>query len=304
MALPRVYLIDSSIYIFRAWHIFDESIVSAEGFPANAVFGFGDFLYQLIRSVKPENIACAFDVSQTNSYRKELYPEYKANRDPAPEELKRQFAWCRQYCNAIGIANYGHERFEADDIIGTLASRFRSLGYAITVISADKDLAQLILGPEDRWWDFAKNQQLDPKGVEQHFGVAPSLIADMLALSGDKIDNIPGIPGVGYTTAARILRKYPSVEAITANIDNISKMKFRGAARVAALVDKNREILPLNKQLTTIYTDLTLDSKPDIRLGTLDSERWIALCSELALSEAQKQRWYRLHEDLKSHVAK
>ena len=183
MPQPRAYLIDSSIYIFRAWYVYDEAITDSQGNPSNAVFGFTDFLYQLIRQKKPEFIACAFDSSQTDSYRKELYPAYKANRDPAPEELKAQFQHCRNFCEALGIAHFGSDRFEADDIIGSLAHRLREQGMAVTIVSADKDLAQLVLGEEDAWWDFARGKVLNHRGVEQHFGVKPAQIADMLALT-------------------------------------------------------------------------------------------------------------------------
>src|SRR5690606_26403065 len=110
MSLPRVYLIDSSIYIFRAWYIFNTSIIDRDGKPANAVFGFTDFLYQLIAQKKPQHIACAFDASQTASYRRELFPEYKANREPAPDDLKHQFARCREFCRAVGIMEFGSDR--------------------------------------------------------------------------------------------------------------------------------------------------------------------------------------------------
>ena len=294
MPLPRAYLIDSSIYIFRAWYVYDESITDSKGDPSNAVFGFCDFLYQLIRQKKPEYIACAFDSSQKESYRKELYPEYKANRDPAPEELKIQFRHCRDFCQALGIANFVSERFEADDIIGSLAHRLREQGMAVTIVSADKDLAQLILGDEDAWWDFARGKVLNHKGVEQHFGVRPEQIADMLALTGDKIDNIPGIPGVGTTTASRILKKYPTVEEVVENVDQIADMKFRGSSRVQALINKHKEILPLSKLLTTIVTDMEFEEEPDISWNGIDDDAFNQMSDLLALSEAMQKRWFEL----------
>jgi DNA polymerase-1 len=294
MALPRVYLIDSSIYIFRAWHIYDTSIIDRDGKPANAVFGFADFLYQFIRQKQPTHIACAFDASQSSSYRRELYPAYKANRDPAPEELKYQFALCREFCRAIGLAEFGSDRFEADDIIGSLAAHYREQGYAVTVVSADKDLAQLVIGPEDQWWDFARGNMLDVKGVKQHFGVYPHQIADMLALSGDKVDNIPGIPGVGYTTAARLLQKFDTMEDLLANIPQVAAMKFRGAARVQALLDSHAHILPLNKQLTTVVTDMAFEDPPDISLRGLDNPVFEQLMDKLAHGSALQQRWLKL----------
>ena len=287
----RVYLIDSSIYIFRAWHVFESGITDRDGRPANAIFGFADFLWQFLRQTGATHLACAFDAAQTDSFRRQLYPAYKANRDPAPEELKYQFARCRELCQALGIAEFGSARFEADDIIGTLAASYRARGYAVTVVSADKDLTQLVVGEQDQWWDFARGTIRDRHGVHKQFGVMPHLIADMLALSGDKVDNIPGIPGIGYTTAARILQKYPGVEAILANPGRIAELKFRGAVRIQALLDQHGHILPLNKQLTTVRTDVPLAGEPDLRRRPPCRDRFAHLAEQLALSPALQQRW-------------
>jgi len=294
MPLPRAYLIDSSIYIFRAWYVYDDSITDSQGNPSNAVFGFSDFLYQLIRQKQPSHIACAFDTSQKNSYRKELFPEYKANREPAPEELKVQFNHCRNFCRAVGIPEFASERYEADDIIGSLAQRLRDRGMAVTIVSADKDLAQLVLGEEDAWWDFARGNVLNHRGVEKHFGVRPRQIADLLALMGDKIDNIPGIPGVGATTASRLLQKFPSVEEVIENIEHISTMKFRGATRTQALVNAHKEMLPLNKLLTTVVTDMDFDEEPDLSWRGIDEAAFTELSDRLAITGAMKQRWLEL----------
>jgi len=294
MTRPRAYLIDSSIYIFRAWYVYDDSITDSNGNPSNAVFGFSDFLYQLIQQKKPEFIACAFDASQTDSYRKGLYPEYKASREPAPEELKVQFQHCRNFCRAVGIAEFGSDRFEADDIIGSLAHRLREQGMAVTIVSADKDLTQLVLGEEDAWWDFARGNVLNSRGVEKQFGVRPDQIADLLALTGDKVDNIPGIPGVGYTTASRILQKFPSVEAVLDNIEEIAAMKFRGATRVQALVNAHKEMLPLNKLLTTVVTDMDFDEEPNLSWNGINAEALREISDLLALSDTMHQRWLNL----------
>jgi DNA polymerase I len=294
MTAPRVYLIDASIYIFRAWHIYDTSITDRDGKPVNAVFGFSDFLYQLIKQTQPEHIACAFDASQRLSFRKEIYADYKANREPAPAELKYQFALCKAFCRAVGIAEFDSERYEADDIIGSLAHHYRQLGHPITVVSADKDLTQLVLSEQDRWWDFARSTVLDAHGVKAHFGVRPSQIADMLALAGDKIDNIPGIPGVGYATAAKILQKYDSVESILANHAQIGSMKFRGAVRVQALLNAHRHLLPRNKLLTTVATDMQFNPAPQLRWLGLNTHAFNECSEQLDFKGAMQQRWLHL----------
>ncbi len=299
MTKPRAYLIDSSIYIFRAWHVYDDSITDIDGNPTNAVYGFTEFLYQLIQQKKPEYIACAFDAHQTDSYRREIFPEYKANRPPAPEELIVQFKYCREFCRAAGIAEFGSNRFEADDIIGTLATRLRDEGYDITIVSADKDLTQLILGDKDAWWDFARGNVLNDKGVEKNFGVRPEQIADMLALAGDKVDNIPGIPGVGYKMASNILQKYKNIESVLENIENISKMKFRGSARIQNLVDEHQHLLPMNKQLTTIVTDAVFDNhKDDIHWNSINEDAFHEISDQLDISDARRHRWLNIIQNL------
>jgi DNA polymerase-1 len=287
---PRAYLIDSSIYIFRAWHIFDAALTDARGRPSNAAVGFSEFLWQLIQKKRPRYLACAFDDSQTRSYRRELYPGYKANREPAPPELRQQFQMCRDLCRALGVPAFGSDRYEADDIIGTLAARLRRQGFAITVVSADKDLAQLITGEEDRWWDFARGTELDRHGVKRHFGVRPQQIADMLAISGDKIDNIPGVPGIGYKMAAKILQKYDCVESVLENLEAIGRMKFRGAPRVQALLRAHGGLLPLNKRLTTLVTDMEL-AHGDLGWRGVDESLFGRLCEELSICTLIQKRW-------------
>jgi len=293
----RAYLIDSSIYIFRGWHVFDDAITDKDGNPTNAVYGFTEFLYQLFEQKQPEYIACAFDAHQTNSYRREIFSEYKANRPPAPEELKVQFRYCREFCRAMGIPEFGSNRFEADDIIGTLATRLRKEGFDITIVSADKDLTQLVLGERDAWWDFARGNVLNHKGVEKHFGVKPEKIADMLALAGDKVDNIPGIPGVGYKMASNLLNKYSSVDDILENIENISKMKFRGSARIQNLVEEHQQILPTNKRLTEIVTDAVFDDHDQHILwqGIPDEDAFHELFDRLDVSDQRRKRWLQLY---------
>ena len=258
------------------------------------MFGFSDFLYQLLRQARPQHIACAFDASQRDSFRKEIYPDYKANREPAPEQLKYQFALCRDFCRAVGISQFSSERFEADDIIGSLAQRYRQQGHPITVVSADKDLTQLVLGDSDQWWDFARGTVLNAQGVKKHFGVLPGQIADMLALSGDKIDNIPGIPGVGYATAAKILQKFDSIESILANHDKIADMKFRGAVRVQALVKAHGHLLPRNKQLTTVATNMEFDTPPQLLWHGIDTDAFNLCSDQLNFKGIMQQRWLHM----------
>src|SRR5690554_7126588 len=204
MSLQTVYLIDASIYIFRAWFSISDDFSNNKGQPTNAVYGFTGFLCSMLEQTKADHIAVAFDESLIESYRNDIYPQYKANRDPAPEELKRQFTWARDIAESMGLRCFGDDRYEADDLIGTLATHWRERGHPICVISSDKDLAQLIR-ERDIWWDFTRNLKLGRDKIKEKFGVFPEQIADFLALTGDSVDNIPGVPGVGPKSAAALL---------------------------------------------------------------------------------------------------
>lgn len=247
-----LYLIDSSIYIFRAWFILPSSIVSPKGRAVNALFGFADFLSQVTDQVKPTHLVCAFDRSLSSSARNNVYPAYKANRAPAPEELKHQFTLCQTFAEKCGFAQFASDLYEADDIIGTLTDVGRKGRYSNCIVSADKDLAQFV-GEKDQYWNFAKKQRLDYHALQKQFGVYPHQIADMLAICGDKVDNIPGIPGVGAATAAKLLVKWENLDNLLDHVEAVANMKFRGAARVSQLLAAHEDTVRLARQLTGLW---------------------------------------------------
>lgn len=164
------YLIDASIFIFRAWFSIPDSMTDANDNPVNAVYGYARFLSDFIESVQPEHVAAAFDVSLTTSFRNEIYPDYKANRDPAPPELKRQFEQCRDVTRVLGVRECADTSFEADDLIGTLAAAMRESGHCVTIVSRDKDLLQ-ILQSGDALWDYAGGKRIGYDDVIDVFGV-------------------------------------------------------------------------------------------------------------------------------------
>ncbi|MGB5105068.1 MAG: 5'-3' exonuclease H3TH domain-containing protein, partial [Steroidobacteraceae bacterium] len=202
-----LYLVDASVFIFRAYYSVPVEIADPDGNPVNAVHGFARFLGDLLERLSPQHIAVAFDESLEQSYRNEIYPAYKANREPAPAELKRQFGLCRELVRALGVAEFGSSRYEADDIIGTLTTRARAAGMPVTIASRDKDLTQLV-GAEDTYWDAVADVRYRYGDIEERFGVIPERIADFLALMGDAVDNVPGVPGVGRKTAATLLKHF------------------------------------------------------------------------------------------------
>ena len=257
-----IYLVDASVFIFRAYYSVPLEFTDRDGNPVNAVHGFARFLCEMLQSESPSHVAVAFDESLEQSYRNEIYPAYKANREPAPPELKRQFGLCRELVRALGVAEYGSSRFEADDIIGTLATRARAAGRPVTIVSRDKDLTQLV-GPADTYWDAIADVRYRYGDVEERFGVAPERMADFLALMGDAVDNIPGVPGVGRKTAATLLKHFHTLEGVYENLDAIPKLKFRGAAFVAGSLREHRDAAFLSRRLTGIACDMPLEATDD-----------------------------------------
>ena len=259
---PVLYLVDASVFIFRAYYSVPLEFTDRDGNPVNAVHGFARFLCEMLQSESPTHVAVAFDESLEQSYRNEIYPAYKANREPAPPELKRQFGLCRELVRALGVAEYGSSRYEADDIIGTLATRARAAGRPVTIVSRDKDLTQLV-GREDTYWDAIADVRYRYDDVAERFGVVPERMADFLALMGDAVDNIPGVPCVGRKTAATLLKHYHSLEGVYENLDAIPKLKFRGAAFVAGSLREHRESAFLSRRLTGIACDMPLTATDD-----------------------------------------
>jgi 5'-3' exonuclease len=289
-AQDTVYLIDASVQIFRAWFSVPADFSDAQGRPTNAVYGFAGFLCGLLEQQQPSHVVLAFDESLSSSYRNEIYPEYKANRDPAPEELKRQFAWCRELGEAMGIPCYGHDRYEADDLIGTMSQIWRGRGYTNCIVTSDKDLTQLV-GPGDWWWDLSRRKKMDAAAVEAHFGVPPHLIADYLALTGDAVDNIPGVPGIGPKTAAKLLQHFGSWEALWSGLGEVPSIKMRGAASVAKKLNDHRDAAYMARQLTEICCDIPeVVANPEAERGTGSSATLERLFDDLGFGPMLRRR--------------
>lgn len=252
-----VHLIDASVYVFRAYFSLPPDMRDGDGNPVHALYGFARFLGDLLERTNPEYVAVAFDASLSTSFRNTIYAPYKANRDPAPPDLMLQFERCRSWCAHLGVAWYDSNEFEADDIIGTLAARMRAEGLRATIVSRDKDLAQLI-GPGDVYWDYAGDIRYHHGEIEERFGVAPDRYADYLALTGDAVDNIAGVPGVGPKTAAVLLRHFSSLDDLYERIDVVRDLPVRGAAQLVERLKQHREAAYLARQLTRIRCDMLL----------------------------------------------
>jgi DNA polymerase I len=259
-----VYYIDASYFIFRAYHSMPPDMVDADGNATHALYGFARFLSDLLEQVRPERIGVAFDLSLRNvvSYRNGIYPAYKANRESPPADLDRQFALCREFCRHMGLAEYASAEYEADDIIGTLAARSRAAGLRNVLVTRDKDLSQLIRDG-DVFWDYTGNARYHYHQIGARFGAAPELIADFLALTGDSVDNIPGVPGVGKKTATELFSIFGSLDELYENLHRIPLLKLRGASAVAAKLLQHKEAAYLARRLTGIVCDMPLDASLD-----------------------------------------
>jgi len=252
------YLIDASVYVFRAYYSMPDDMVDDSGNPINALYGFCRFMGDFMERVTPEYVAVLFDESLSKSFRTEIYPEYKANRDPAPEDLKRQFQQCRRFVRSLGVMEYASPRYEADDLIGTLVAHGRNQGRPSTIVSRDKDLTQL-LTREDVFWDFAGKGKLRYEQIPDSFGVWPEQIADFLALAGDAVDNIKGVPGVGKKTATVLLQHFGSLEEIYGNLDRVHEVNVRGAKTLGTRLETHRDDAMLARRLTGIACDAPID---------------------------------------------
>lgn len=309
----RAWLIDSHAQIWRAWHGADKAITDAEGQPVGALQGFADALLSLLESVfdtrmspvvvphasEGPMIVCTFDAPCSRKFRQSIYPDYKGHRPPAPIELTAQLPRCRALAEAAGLCAIDYPGYEADDVIGTLVARLRGRTRAITIITGDKDLAQL-LGPDDRWFNPMRQMVLAYGDVERHFGVKPQQIADWLALTGDTADNIPGVPGIGPRIAGNLLKKHGSIDGIYANLAAVYGMKFRGAPRVQKLLVEHEPTVRLSRELTGIVCDLPLRITPAPWLGI--HERLPELLREAGVDEYRIARWQRLPRAQESQI--
>jgi DNA polymerase-1 len=260
--MNTAHLVDGSLYVCRAWFAQVPDITDADGAPAHAVHGFTRFLLDLFERARPTHVAVAFDESLTSSFRNTIYPAYKANRPPAPADLKRQFDGCKEVAHALGATVLVDARYEADDLIGSAHALLRRAGFRGVIVSADKDFGQLI-GDGDEQWDPPRNLRWDSAGIKARLGVMPDQVADYLALMGDATDNIPGVPGIGAKTAATLLHHFGTLDALLERADEVAFLRTRGAATAALRLREHAALARLSRALTGIALDAPVPMQPD-----------------------------------------
>jgi DNA polymerase I len=255
---PRLYLIDGSGYIFRAYHALPPLTRASDGLSTGAVAGFCNMVWKFLGEMKgaeaPTHLAVIFDKSEV-TFRNELYPEYKAHRPPAPEDLVPQFPLIRDATRAFNLPCIEMGGYEADDLIATYARQAAAAGATVRIVSSDKDLMQLIVENVIELYDPMKNRKLGPEAVMEKFGVGPDKVIDAQALIGDSTDNVPGAPGIGPKTAAELINTFGSLDAILERANEIKQQKRR-----ETLINFAEQIR-ISRQLVTLRDDVPVEEK-------------------------------------------
>jgi len=281
-AMPTLHLIDGSGYVFRAYHALPP-LSTSKGMPTGAVRGVASMLLRDLREQKPTHLAVCFDL-QARERRAEIYPEYKANRVAPPDDLVPQFALVRDVVRALELPLLEVAGYEADDIIATLAREAVEKGFDVVVVTGDKDLMQLVRDGKVRMYDGMKDAWFGDAEVQARWGVPPSKVGDLLALTGDASDNVPGVKGVGEKTAAQLLGEFGSLDGVLSRAQDIKKPKLREA--VAASIDQIR----LARRLVTLDDRVPLDlTVEQLALRPPDATKARALFADLELFSLVKE---------------
>ncbi len=246
-----IYVIDISSYVFRAYHALPP-LSNSKGEPTHAVAGVSSMLLKLLREHAPQTLIVAMD-SPEGSFRKDLFERYKANRPPAPPDLQQQIARVRDIVEAWGMSPVEVAGFEADDIIATLVQKAREANKRVVIVSADKDLLQLV-GDDVVMFDTMRDKVFGPEETREKLGVGPDQVRDLLSLMGDSSDNVPGVPSVGQKTAAKLLEEHGSLEGIYENLESISRKALK-----KKLVE-HREDAMTSRELVTLRNDVPIDA--------------------------------------------
>ena len=253
-------LIDGSSYLYRAFHAYPGTMSNGD-IPTNAVYGVVNMLRSMMRQFASERIAVVFD-AKGKTFRDDMYPEYKANRPPMPDDLRCQIEPLHNVIRAMGLPLICIPGVEADDVIGTLAYQASQSGMPVLISTGDKDMAQLV-DDNITLINTMTNVVMDREGVVEKFGIPPELIIDYLALMGDKVDNIPGVPGVGDKTATALLQGIGGLDKLYENLDDIAPLGFRGSKTMAKKLVDNKENAQLSYELATIKLDVELEETPE-----------------------------------------
>lgn len=290
-----IVLVDGSSYLYRAFHaMYKADLRTSSGLPVGAVRGVTSMLRRLVKDYPGSVIVVIFD-AKGKTFRDELYSEYKANRPPMPDDMRPQIEPIHNIVRAMGMPLIEIEGVEADDVIGTFARQATEQGLDVIVSTGDKDMAQLV-NQHVTLVNTMTETVMDREGVEEKFGLPPELIIDFLALMGDKVDNIPGVPGVGEKTALALLQGLGGLESLYANLDKIAELNFRGSKKMHEKLATHRELAFLSYELATIKLDVELDQTIEqLVMEPVDQEQLLTLFTELEFKS-----WIEEYSNLES----
>tara|TARA_B100000446_G_scaffold42376_2_gene38080 strand:- start:37262 stop:38203 length:942 start_codon:yes stop_codon:yes gene_type:complete len=297
-------LLDASIYIFRYYFSLPDHWFSSEGYPTAAVHGYSSFLLNFLLEQNPSVMAACFDESLGSCFRNEIYPDYKSSRALPDEALAFQLRACREVTEILGIPSFSSAVYEADDLLGTLMAQLRdnSESQSIAILTRDKDLGQLITRPQDFLWDYvnpSKQERLGREQIQQKFGVWPEQLIDYLALVGDAVDDIPGVPGIGAKTAQAMLQWEPSIERIFARLDEISTLPIRGAKSLGQKLSENVQQIAMSRSLAEIITDVDMVvEEPALQRGRPDEAAFEVFCQNMGFGKPLRKKFDQLMESL------
>lgn len=301
--MPPLYLIDASIYIFQAHFSPHTQVWSRRSEDRSAFVGFLRFLIRFLQSTQSREatpVAVAFDESLQSGFRHRLYPAYKSNRVLPDDNLARQLKACADVCASLGVRAFGSREFEADDIIGTISQSSRQSAAdsrAVVIVSRDKDLSQLLFNEQDQLWDFYGGARRSRDIIKQDLGIWPEQFPCYLGLTGDAIDCIPGIPGIGPVAARQLLSHFGSLDTLFSRLDEVLLLPMRGAKRCAALLQVHQDVALLSRQLATISRQVPDTesfagiSDKDLALKIPDRTAFLDLLRAMDLSDEDLQRF-------------
>src|SRR3954470_5165380 len=274
MTPPRLYLIDGSSQMYRAYHAI-RGLTGPDGNSTNAVYGFVTMLRKLINDHQPQFIAASFDLAGP-TFRDDIVSDYKANRAPMPGDLAQQIPWVHAACEAMGVPILTSQRYEADDVIGTLATKAAAQGFEVAIVTGDKDFFQLVHDGIKVYNPKEEGTWFDAAGVKEKFGVSPEQVVDVLALMGDSIDNIKGVPGIGEKGARDLIASYGTLESLIAHAADVSNKRYREGLLEHA--DDARQ----SRELARIRTDVPVEFIPEtLRYRGASRERCFELFTRL-----------------------
>jgi len=287
MSIAPLVLVDGSSYLYRAFHALPP-LTNSKGQPTGAVKGVINMLRRMDKDY-PGSVVCVIFDAKGKTFRDDIYPEYKAQRPPMPDDLRSQIAPIHNIIRAMGMPMLIIDHVEADDVIGTLARQATEQGVDVVVSTGDKDMAQLVT-PHVTLVNTMTDTLMDEAGVVDKFGIPASLIIDYLALMGDKVDNIPGVPGVGEKTAVALLQGMGGLDAIYDDLESVRSLEFRGAKKMPEKLADNRDLAYLSYELATIKTDVELEQGPqELQMGEPDTEALQALFEDMEFKTWVKQ---------------